>query len=540
MKKLILLAVGFGLMLTLSCNKNEKAVQPQIAVSDPTLHKLKLNGAGDHRDMYITCLGSGMVLEIGSTSLINGGTANQTTYLGAQPGHANQKWKIIDQGNGFYKLMNLGSGKYLEAPATGTQAIQNQLNATDAQLWQCIEIGQYAYKVINKANGLALTDHGGSHVDSAPVTLEAYADNNSQYWSPTLIPDEAYRDDEVVRYFMRTSGSEAFDGGASIPLATGQSLWVTGDVYYNQLLSNGELRCNQIFNYHNSMLVQPASHSWDPTLTVNSLSPQGVQLFRPANTKSLIWPSAGVNLGSHAYIHGLEVTTGTLTSVNQYMCDVTWSGSGVNANTVIPLTIPGMSGQTAITYTLGMIKATDGYVYAYGSGGFLGASIFVARFPQSNIMTWTFWDGTTWAAAPTTASAAVVAQAPINNNAVSFINGKYVLISMDYGFTCDTKSHNMYSYTATSPTGPFTHKTLVYTIPDSKQGHIPVFYNPFIHPEFDNGQNELLVHYCVNFYAKNDGKGGSCLTNCSNTDGTEDPNDYRLKAVRIPYSQMGL
>jgi hypothetical protein len=474
-----------------NCNKTGTAVQPASAPVNTPPTKFKLNGAGDHLDFYIKCALTGMALEIGGTSLVNGGTADQSTFLGTTPvTNANQKWKITDQGTGYYKIMNLGSGKYLEMPATGTQAIQDQSSTSDAQLWTINNVGPYAYSIINKQSGLALTDHGGSDTDGSPVTLEAYISNNTQWWNPTIMAAASYRDDDVVRFFQRTSGSEAFDGGSSIALSTGQSLWTSGDVYYNQLNAEGEFKCGQIFNYHNSMLVQPASQSWDPTQTVNVLSPNGVQLFHDSNSKDLIWPGCGIQIGNHVYEHGLEVPIGTLTASNQYLCDITASGN-TTANTVNPLVVPGMSGQTAITYSIGMVNPGDGYIYVYGDGGFLNASVYVARFPETNPMSWTFWDGTTWASAPTTATTARVAQGPVNNNAIGYVNGKYVFIAMDYGFTCDQTSRNIYSSTSTSPTGPFINKTTVYSLPDMKQGHIPVFYIPNIHAEFNNGQKEI-------------------------------------------------
>jgi hypothetical protein len=536
-----LLACIMLLLVVLStCNKNEKSVQPVTAPANARTGKFNLSTAGGHQDFYITCALTGLALEIGGTSLANGGTADQSTYLGTAPvTNANQKWKITDQGTGYYKLMNLGSGKYLEMPATGTQVIQDQSSTSDAQLWSITNIGPYAYSIINKQSGLALTDHGGSDADGSPITQEAYMSNNTQWWNFTIIADASYRDDDVVRFFQRTSGSEAFDGGSSIALSTGTSLWTSGDVYYNQLNAQGEFRCGQIFNYHNSMLVQPASQSWDPTQTVNVLSPNGVQLFHDSNSKDLIWPGCGIQVGTHVYEHGLEVPIGTLTASNQYLCDIT-AASTTTANPVNPLVISGMSGQTAILYSIGMVNPGDGYIYVYGAGGFFNASVFVARFPQANPVIWTFWNGSAWASAPTTASAAVVAQGPVNNNTIGYVNGKYVMIAMDYGFTCDQTSKNIYSYTSTSPTGPFTHKTTVYSLPDMKQGHVPVFYIPNIHSEFNNGQQELLITYCVNFYNTNDGKGDVCLAPCSNPDGTEDPNDYRLKGVRIPYSLIGL
>lgn len=523
-----------------SCRKNEKPEKPVYAAPNPAALKFNLYTAGDHADFYITCVSSNKVLEIGGTSLANGGTADQSTYLGAQPGHVNQKWKITAQGDGTYKFMNLGSGKYLEVTSTQSQVFQDQSSTTAYQLWYILNVAPGQYRIQNKATGFTLTNYNDSQTDGTPVYQAQSVNNTSQYWTLTMIAADSYRDDDVVRFFQRTSGSEAFDGGSSIALSTGQVLWTSGDVYYNQLNSKGEFNCGQIFNYHNSMLVQPASHSWDPTLTLNALSPNGVQVFHDSNSKNLIWPGSGIQVGNNVYIHGLEVPIGTLTASNQYLCDVTESADGKTLNAVNALSIPNMSGQTAITYSIGMVNPGDGYVYAYGAGGFLNASVFVARFSTGSPTVWTFWNGSTWAAAPTTASAAVVAQGPVNNNTIGYVHGKYVMIAMDFGFECDVTSHNVYSYTSISPTGPFTHKTVVYQVPDRKQGHTPVFYIPYIHSEFDNGQSELLVTYCVNFYSKNDGTGAKCLTDCSNPDGSEDPNDYRLKAFRIPYSLIGL
>jgi hypothetical protein len=265
-----------------------------------------------------------------------------------------------------------------------------------------------------------------------------------------------------------------------------------------------------------------------------------VQIFQDSNSGDLLWPGGMVEINNHIYVSCIEVPSGSLGADNQFLCDITESGSN-SVGTVNQLTVPNMSGQTAITYTIGMVKPGDGYVYAYGAGGYLGADVFVARFAATNAgaTAWTFWNGTTWASTPSTASAAVIASGPINNNTVGYANGKYVLVEMDYGFSCDASPRDVFTLTSTSPTGPFSNQQTVYALPDKKQGHEPVFYNPTIHSEFINGHNELLVDYCVNFYGNKSG-GGVCLTNCSNPDGTQDPNDYRPKAIRIPYSLIGL
>ncbi|RYD87624.1 MAG: DUF4185 domain-containing protein, partial [Sphingobacteriales bacterium] len=395
------------------------------------------------------------------------------------------------------------------------KAIDDAASSADNQLWTVQLLSNGGYKIISKLNGLSLS-YPGPSAPGMPVGLGAFVSPTYQGWKLAVIPADSYRDDEATRFFQRTSGSSAFDGGSSVPLSTGHVLWLTNDTFYNQINSTGNFNCRTIFPYRNSALLQPPSKSWDPALTKNIMSPYGVETFRTADNKNLLWPGAAIQVGNKVYVHNIEVPRNNLSTTNQYLTVMSPGTSPLNIPAPVNLSIPGMTGQTAITYSIGMVKPGDGFVYVYGAGGFVGAGVYAARFAESNPQAWTFWNGTTWAATPTTANAARVGSGPINNNTVGYKNGKFILVSMDYGFTCDAEPRNVYTSTSTSPTGPFTNKKLVYSLPDIKQGHKPVFYNPTIHAEFDNGDNELLVNYCVNWYSKNDGTGATCLIDCSN------------------------
>ncbi len=482
-----------------------------------------------------------------------------------------QKWLISKQANGYYTIMNLYSGKYLGADPYNYNIgpnipSQSRGYDNDYKYWEFELISGRGYIIKNKINGLLLTRikrtiiapvtgkdiKTGRMVTAIPfdedyVVLEKkgnnYNNTETQLWDLNNVASDSYRDDAVVGFFQRTTGSTAFDEGASIPLSYGPNknkvIWLTGDTFYNQIDEKGEFACNLIFPYHNAALLQPADHSWDPTKTANITSPDGVQIFHTDNPKNLLWPGVGIEIGNHVYVHCIEVITGTLNTVNQYLADVTETGT-TSVPPVKLISVPNVSGQTKLIYSLGMVNPGDGFIYTYGTGGYFGASVYVARFPVTHPTQWTFWDGKTWASKPTDAPAAVIGKGPVNNNTVGYVNGKYVLITMDYGFTCDVPTRNMYAAVSTSPTGPFINKRIVYVLPDYKQGHAPSYYNPTIHAEFNNGHNELLVNYCINFYNTNDRANTTCLTPCSNPDGSEDPNDYRPKGVRIPFSLIGL
>lgn len=510
----------------------------------------EVTGIGRYGSFIISNISAKHNLEISGDNLMgaklmDNASVEESNISLNNTGHLNrwQEWLISKQKNGYYMIMNLYSGKYLTTKAgnekSGLSIVQYHKTFDDAQYWVIKQVSSNKYQIINKKT-LRLLSH--NHLNGLPASNNNTNDD-TQLWKITSIAADSYRDDDVVRFFQRTDGSDAFDEGSSIPLYSninrGKVLWVTGDTFYNQVDSKGEFACNLIFPYHNSVLLQPADHSWDPSKTKNLISKDGAQVFNPSNPKDLFWPGAGVEIGDKIYVHNIEVIAGTLTTVNQYLGVITESRD-YNINPVKMVSVQGMSGQTGIVYTIGMVKPVGHYIYAYGLGGAMGASIYVARFKPESPTVWTFWNGKTWAAKPSTAAAAAVAKGPVNNNGVGYINGKYVLITMDFGFTCDGPGKNMYSSISDSPVGPFVHKKLIYSVPDYKQGHSPVFYNPTVHAEFDNGHHELLIAYCLNFYNKNDKNNNTCLTPCSNSDGSMDPNDYRIKGIRVPYSLIGL
>ncbi|RYE12651.1 MAG: hypothetical protein EOP51_31170 [Sphingobacteriales bacterium] len=120
------------------------------------------------------------------------------------------------------------------------------------------------------------------------------------------------------------------------------------------------------------------------------------------------------------------------------------------------------------------------------------------------------------------------------SNTMAYINGKFVFVEMDFGYQCpNTKdAHNIYISTSSSPTGPFSQRKIVYSIPDRINGVLSNHYVINAHPQFDNGKNELLVTYCLNY------TGCTGVSPCTNN--RTDPYYYQAKAVRIPLSIVGM
>lgn len=537
-----------------SCHKADE-IQPLASTVALTDAKASVLSYGTY---LFTNKSSNKIMQVdaGDNMLYDHNLVQQNDYTGTGIATApNQKWIIIlqtEKVNGYsvYKIMNIASGKYLTSPdnTAGTQLWQYRRDSSYDQLWY-IQPYRNAYIIINAGNRLAVVNKNASTQNLSAITQEKFiASNTAAHWTITNIPAESYRDDDVVNFFHRPkieNTTVAFDQGNSIPLTygnnNGKTLWVTEDCYtWDELKDNGQLNC-WFFKYHNSALLQPAGNNWDPAqtpnITTHNSSASNLEIIAsPGNHNSTYsWPGMGIEVGNHVYMYCWESHTGTLKE-NQVLYDFTENDNGLDWGTAIRTTPAGMSGQTKVVFSKGMMKPGDGYVYVYGARGVaLGSYIYVARFPESNSQAWQFWNGTAWdTALNSTKTAAITIGSTISaqaNLAVTYMNGKYVMMSMDMGYFCDPTVHNIYISTSNTPQGPFTEPQLVYTINDMFYGHLARYYTPAVHPQFDNGRNELLVTYCLNYSACDQ---SACVN------GDQDPNFYQVKGVRIPYSLIGL
>ncbi|RYE16125.1 MAG: hypothetical protein EOP51_26395, partial [Sphingobacteriales bacterium] len=453
-----------------------------------------------------------------------------------------QKWHLVYQatrdGVKYYQIRNLFSGKFLNVPngvtADGVQLEQYQEDASLNEAWRIIEVKAGTYILVNAKTGLALTALGSSGSVGAKVVLAANTGAAEQKWTITPLQPETYRDDNVVRFFNRnnpTQGSVAFDQGTSLPLSDGRVLWITQDAWDGSSLRSGKFLCNFFFSYNNSVMIQPTITDWNPEHTpnmtiTNNIQGRPKQIFSNQPGTDWSWPGLGVQIGNNVWAQCGEGKG--LGGTNQSLYKLTPDAGNVWKS--VRYTPAGMSGQVNIGYATGMVKAGDGYVYSFGSKGLdFGYSneIHVARFAESDPLTWTFWNGSTWTS--NIASSAKIGTG-LGNVTVNYINGKYVLMSMDQGFNCETK-RDIFIATANSPTGPFTAAKYVYTIQEYLGGKYARYYTPSIHPESVNGRNELLLTYSLNF-------SGCGVESCEG--GYLDPYYYRVKGIRVPYSVIGL
>lgn len=478
------------------------------------------------------------------------------------------RWYFIynktEGGMKYYQLMNAMSGKYLTV-SEGEQVEGlpiKQLSALpeaqeDRQLWEISEIENGQYKISNKGSGLALTVAGNQAGDV--LTQAAYTGSGLQLWKLYHYDLCSYRDDEVVHFFERNDkdgGSSAFDQGSSIPLADGRILWITQDAWDGwQLTANNMFHSNHFFSYGNSMFLQPSKSNWNPDdapniTRENSAQNRPRQICDIQPNQTFAWPSNGVELNGRVYLNCGEGTG--LAAEGQSVYELWPKQEGSLVWNSVRHTIPAISAYNEITYASGMVKADDGFVYNFGAKVDLTHfRLYVARFAENDPLdNWAFWNGTDWVNQPPAGDeeleAAKIFEGQGASVAVSLVHGKYVVMSLDQGFW-ETSEHFIRIATSDSPTGDFTAQKQVYDICENIYGKQARYYTPNIHPVFENGRNELLVTYSLNFSANEDQditcneNGEKIVDGNTITNGDYiDPYFYRVKGVRIPYSLIGI
>ena len=143
-----------------------------------------------------------------------------------------------------------------------------------------------------------------------------------------------------------------------------------------------------------------------------------------------------------------------------------------------------------------------------------------SQLQAGNTLNWTYWNGSGWSASPLDA-APVIGNTGDPNNASDSISDEfsvkklttnagssYVLVGMDTSVVFGTWK-DITLYTACQPQGPFSAKTVVYSVPEEGSTTVPgmqagqslagvmLAYNPHLHPQFTD-KGKLLISYDIN------------------------------------------
>lgn len=340
---------------------------------------------------------------------------------------------------------------------------------------------------------------------------------------PTVTSNlQTYKDTVFTSYFYRTSGWISGDVALSIPLNNNKSLWVFGDSHIDHFDAETKtVPC--LFQARNAALEMGISTPEDQKTFIGK---ESYSLFKHTKDDNYwFWPGPGLVNNDTVYVfQAMLHNTGE---------GGMWGFEAIDSLYIAKMHLPSMEvidyiylGTRAnISFNNSIINDGDYHlVYGIRDNGF-GNDLFVARFSNDNPQTkWEYFNGKDWSENIQDAEK-IFAEFTSSFYVFKWKN-KYVLVTTEFSVDCD-QGKEIYTYTSDTPYGPFENKKTVWTVDDTVNGHFPFFYMAMAHPEYDNGKNELLITYSINGY-------GQCFDMC--IDGRMDPNHYRPKAIRVPYT----
>ncbi|HEY8590339.1 MAG TPA: beta-L-arabinofuranosidase domain-containing protein [Naasia sp.] len=133
-------------------------------------------------DVKMVVKHTGKVLGIAGMSTTDGANTLQWSDTGTD----DHLWRLIDQGDGWYKIKNKNSGKVLGvggmSTSVGGQVIQWSDTGTADHLWQIIPAGAGWFKIKNKNSGLLLSIDSAATTDGALAVQNADTGGDSKLW----------------------------------------------------------------------------------------------------------------------------------------------------------------------------------------------------------------------------------------------------------------------------------------------------------------------------------------------------------------------
>lgn len=182
----------------------------------------------------------------------NGSTVQQQNYTGA----SSQHWRIQNLGASFFRITNIESGKVIDINGAsrdaGAKAIQYNWNDAYNQKWQIIDCGDGYHRLVSvNTLGKALQISGSSDAAGANAELGVFNYSNNQLWEISAVSDKI-QSGNTYRIVNRTS-NKVLDGIADQVVQnsagnSGSQIWEVTDLrngYYSiansldgKLLSN--------------------------------------------------------------------------------------------------------------------------------------------------------------------------------------------------------------------------------------------------------------------------------------------------------------
>ena len=288
------------------------------------------------------------------------------------------------------------------------------------------------------------------------------------------------------------------DDTMSIPLPNGETAWFFGDTFLGTVNSDGSRPTNTPL-IHNSIVVQNGTTL--STITGGTAADPAA-VVDPAGSQGWWWNGDGIVNGNT-----LQVFYGNYESDGSTPLSVAYLGPGIATFSLPSLTLTSfteLGTGSQINWGTALVNGNDGYTYIYGTESSGDTKyLHIARAPDGDLISssgaptadWQYWTnnpGTNGGWSSSEADSARVLSGVDNGFSVKYLNGKFVLVTID---TDIPFSSNIFAYFSSSPAGPFTNQTLLYTAPEANSSTI--VYGARLHPEQNCGSG-FVVSYNVN------------------------------------------
>lgn len=152
-------------------------------------HEVKADAIVSGNTYKITARHSGKVLDVARRAKNAGANVQQWDDTNG----TNQKWTVVDTGDGYYKLVSVNSGKVLDVASAATYDGANVQQWDDTngtcQKWKIVDNGDGSYKLVSAVSGKVLDVARGAK--NAGANIQQWSDTNgtNQKWEFTKVND---------------------------------------------------------------------------------------------------------------------------------------------------------------------------------------------------------------------------------------------------------------------------------------------------------------------------------------------------------------
>jgi hypothetical protein len=281
------------------------------------------------------------------------------------------------------------------------------------------------------------------------------------------------------------------DSSYSVPLPGGSTAWIYSDTFLGQVNPDRSRPADSPF-VHNSIIVD--DHGTLTTYTGGTPDAPASLVTVPGGDEAQNWYWFG-----DATVEGdsLRVLLLEFEKTGTGVFDFAFVGSAIASFDLTTMTLTGTNALPDSGIHWGSAILEDGgYTYVYGVEDQQAQKwAHLARVPSGQLTdasAWRYLAGTSWVADPTASTR--ILEGVSNEFSVMKEHGAYLLVTGD---ATEALSAKIVGYASLSPTGPFSHKTVLYTTPET--GGNVFTYNAKAHPQFTHGLT-ITVSYNVNSF----------------------------------------